>query len=106
LAASGAAFTAIVLGQAANAFACRSATRPAWSVDPRTNPALIGAVAVELLLLAVLLYAAPVAHLLGHAGPSVAGFIAAAAAIPAVLGADALHKCFRRHRMGPPTLAD
>jgi hypothetical protein len=30
LAASGAAFTAVVLGQAANAFACRSTVRPAW----------------------------------------------------------------------------
>lgn len=105
LAASGAAFTAIVLGQAANAFACRSAVRPAWSVDPRTNPALIVAVLIELMLLAVLLYVGPVAHLLGHSGPSIAGFLTAAIAIPAVLSADALHKCFRRHQMGPPALA-
>jgi magnesium-transporting ATPase (P-type) len=105
LAASGAAFTAIVLGQAANAFACRSAVRPAWSVDPRTNPALIVAVLIELMSLAVLLYVGPVAHLLGHSGPSLAGFLTAAIAIPAVLSADALHKCFRRHQMGPPALA-
>ncbi len=98
LAASGAAFTAIVLGQAANAFACRSTIRPAWSLDPRTNPALIVAVIVELLLLAALLYVGPIAHLLGQSGPSVGGFITAAMAIPAVLGADALHKFFRRHR--------
>lgn len=95
LAASGAAFTAIVLGQAANAFACRSAVRPAWKLSPRTNPLLIVAVGTELVILLVLLYVPPVAHLLGHAGPSAAGFAVAAAAIPAVLVVDALHKRFR-----------
>ncbi|WP_406046271.1 cation-translocating P-type ATPase C-terminal domain-containing protein [Micromonospora sp. NBC_00898] len=54
-AASGAAFTAIVLGQLANAFACRSAVGPAWRIDPRRNPLLLGAVAVELVLLGVFL---------------------------------------------------
>ncbi|WP_308192681.1 cation-translocating P-type ATPase [Mycolicibacterium lacusdiani] len=53
--ASGAAFVAIVLGQAANAFACRSTTRPAWAVSLRSNPLLIAAVAAELLVLACLL---------------------------------------------------
>ena len=96
LVASGAAFTAIVLGQAANAFACRSFVRPAWATDLRRNPLLIAAVCVELGLLLVLLYPPPVAHLLGHAGPSIAGFAAAALAVPAVLYADALYKRFRR----------
>lgn len=96
LAASGAAFTAIVLGQAANAFACRSAARPAWAVDPRTNPLLIVAVGAELGILLVFLYTRPIAHLLGHAGPSAAGFAVAAVSIPAVLIADALFK--RLHR--------
>ena len=106
LAASGAAFTAIVLGQAANAFACRSVDRPAWATDLRTNPLLIVAVGVELGLLLVLLYVPPVAHLLGHAGPSIAGFAVAAMSIPAVLLADALYKRFRRpSRRGLPALA-
>ena len=96
LAASGAAFTAIVLGQAANAFACRSAVRPAWVTSLRTNPLLIAAVGVELGLLLFLLYVPPVARLLGHAGPSAAGFAVAALAIPAVLMADATYKHFRR----------
>jgi magnesium-transporting ATPase (P-type) len=96
LAASGAAFTAIVLGQAANAFACRSAVRPAWATSLRTNPLLIAAVGVELGLLLFLLYVPPVARLLGHAGPSAAGFAVAALAIPAVLIADAIYKHFRR----------
>lgn len=37
-------------------------------------------------------------HLLGHSGPSIAGFAVAVMAIPAVLLADALHKGFRRRR--------
>jgi magnesium-transporting ATPase (P-type) len=104
LAASGAAFTAIVFGQAANAFACRSAVRPAWSIDPRTNPALIVGVAVELCMLALLLYMHPVAHMLGHSAPSIIGFSVAALAIPVVLSADAAYKCFRRRHMGPVAL--
>jgi magnesium-transporting ATPase (P-type) len=106
LAASGAAFTAIVLGQVANAFACRSVDRPAWSTNLRTNPLLIAAIVAELGLLLALLYVPPVARVLGHAGPSIAGFTVAAMAIPAVLLADALHKRFRRRRyQGLPALA-
>lgn len=96
LAASGAAFTAIVLGQVANAFACRSAERPAWAVPLRTNRLLIAAIAVELAVLAALLYVAPIADLLGHAGPSVAGFAVAVSAVPTVVAADAAHKHLRR----------
>lgn len=97
-AASGAAFTAIVLGQAANAFACRSVERPVWATHVRTNPLLIAAIIAELGLLFVLLYVPPVAHVLGHTGPAVAGFAVAAMAIPAVLAADALHKLLRSRR--------
>ena len=96
LAASGAAFTAIVLGQAANAFACRSAVLPAWAMPPRTNMLLIGAVAIELGILLALLYIPPIANLLGQTGPTPAGFGVAVMAIPAVLLADALHKHLRR----------
>ena len=48
-------------------------------------------------LLLVLLYVPPVAHLLGHSGPSIAGFAFAATTIPAVLLADALQKRYRNH---------
>ena len=100
LAASGAAFTAIVLGQAANAFACRSVVRPVWAMKVHANPLLVAAVGVELVLLLLLLYVPPVAHLLGHTGPSLAGFVVAASAIPAVICADALYKRFRREDRG------
>jgi magnesium-transporting ATPase (P-type) len=99
LAASGAAFTAIVLGQAANAFACRSTVRPAWRIPLRTNPLLVGGVAAELAMVAVFLYVPPLADLLGQAGPTVAGFAVALFAIPAVLAADTAQKWMagRRH---------
>lgn len=100
LTASGAAFTAIVLGQAANAFACRSAERPAWTVAPWTNRLLVAAVAAELGLLVLLLYVPPIAEILGHTGPPPAGYAVAAAAIPAILVADAMHKWLRRTRAG------
>ncbi|QNJ96270.1 cation-transporting P-type ATPase [Mycolicibacterium fluoranthenivorans] len=96
--ASGAAFTAIVLGQAANAFACRSTKVPAWAVAVRTNPLLVAAVAVEITLLLVLLYVPPVAELLTHTGPSSAGFAVALTAVPAVLLVDAAYKRIRRQR--------
>ncbi|SFE86225.1 cation-translocating P-type ATPase [Blastococcus tunisiensis] len=90
--ASGAAFTAVVLGQLANAFACRSGTRPAWRLDWRSNRLLLGAVAIEVLVLAAMLLAPPVADLLGMSPPPLLGLLVAAAAIPAVLAADGLHK--------------
>jgi len=46
--ASGAAFASVVLGQLANAFACRSQTTWAFGLSPTTDPLLLGAVAVEL----------------------------------------------------------
>jgi magnesium-transporting ATPase (P-type) len=90
--ASGAAFTAVVLGQFATAFACRSTSRPFWRLDWRGNPLLVGALGVELLILLMLLGFPPLAGLLGHRPPSLVGLAIAVAAVPAVLGADAAHK--------------
>jgi magnesium-transporting ATPase (P-type) len=99
LAASGAAFAAVVLGQMANAFACRSTTRWPGSLGWTTNRLLLGAVAVELLALVGFLFVPPVASLLGHAPPPLWGWAVAALAVPAVLAADALHK-WRERRKG------
>lgn len=54
-AASGATFGAVVLGQVANAFTCRTETVPGFLNNPRANPLLLGAVLVELALLPVCL---------------------------------------------------
>jgi magnesium-transporting ATPase (P-type) len=98
LAASGAAFTAVVLGQAANAFACRSTVWPPWRIGRTTNRLLVGAVAVELGMLAGFLYLPPLADLLDQAPPSLAGFAVALLAVPAVLAADAAQKALARSR--------
>lgn len=96
MAASGAAFTAVVLGQLANAFACRSATWPPWSLGWFTNRLLVWAVLAELGALAVCLFVTPVAGALGQLPPPPVGFAVAALAIPAVLAADWVHKKLRR----------
>ena len=98
LAASGAAFSAVVIGQAANVFACRSTTRwfgaPGWA----SNPLLLAGVAFELMLLAAVLFVPPLARVLGHAPPPLSGWAIAALTAPAVLVADTLHKWFVRRR--------
>ncbi|GAA0262334.1 cation-transporting P-type ATPase [Saccharothrix mutabilis subsp. mutabilis] len=88
--ASGTAFTAIVIGQLANAFACRSATKPVRTL--RGNRLLLGAVAFEVAVLAVFLFVPPLPGLLGGSPPSAWGWLFAAAAAPAVLLVDALYK--------------
>ena len=95
-AASGAAFATVVLAQTANAFACRSATRPAWRIPLFSNRLLIGAALVELTIAAVFLLVPSVATLLGHEAPSGTGWTVALAAIPLLLIVDGLHKTIRR----------
>jgi magnesium-transporting ATPase (P-type) len=97
LAASGAAFAAVVFGQMANAFACRSATVPPWRLGWASNRLLLGAVAIELVALGAFLLVPPVADLLEHRFPPVVALAVALATAPAVLAADAAHKR-RRHR--------
>lgn len=101
LAASGAAFAAVVIGQFANAFACRSTTRPPWRLGWTTNRLLVGAVAVELFLLLGFLGLPFVARTLDHAIPPWAGALVAVLAFPAVLAADAVHKRTLARRSGP-----
>jgi len=105
MAASGAAFTTVVLAQLANAFACRSASVPPWRLGWFSNRLLVWAVLAELGLLAVFLFLGPLATLLGHAPPSPGGLAVALAAIPGVLVADWLYKIARHRRAGMATTA-
>jgi calcium-translocating P-type ATPase len=98
--ASGAAFTAVVIGQFANAFACRSTVLPAWRVPLRTNRLLLGALGVEVVVLGVFLFVSPVADLLDQRPPSVAGFAVALATAPVLLLVDAAQKRRRGARRG------
>jgi magnesium-transporting ATPase (P-type) len=92
--ASGTAFAAIVLGQLANAYACRSATRPVPRVGLRGNRLLLWAVAFEVAVLAVFLFVPPLPELLGGSAPSALGWGLALATIPVVVAADAVAKAF------------
>lgn len=95
-AASGAAFSAVVIGQMANAFACRSATRWPGALGWTTNRFLVYAVAAELALLLGFLYIGPLARILGQAPPIATGAAFATLAFPAVLAADFVYKRARR----------
>lgn len=102
LAASGAAFAAVVIGQMANAFACRSATSPPWKIGWRTNPLVLWGVALEAAALAGFLLIAPVAGVLEHAAPALPALLVALAAAPALIAADAIHKHRRGRRRAAP----
>ncbi|CAM3049310.1 cation-transporting P-type ATPase [Prescottella defluvii] len=96
--ASGSAFTAVVLGQIANAFACRSATRSPWQIGWLTNRMLVWAVAAEFAILIVLLTVGPVAAVLGQSPPSVVGWAIALVGMPALIAADYGSKRIRHAR--------
>ncbi len=97
-AASGAAFSAVVLAQIANAFACRSEDRAPWRLGRPTNRPLVGAVVVAAALLATTLFVGPLARLLGQAPPTATGWAFAAAAGPMLLAVDAADKWRRGRR--------
>ena len=88
LAASGAAFTAVVLGQVANAFACRSTRRPVWQVGWPTNRLLLGAIATELAMLA--------ASFTSHRSPTYS-------ARPVPAGRASASRCWPSPLLSPPT---
>jgi magnesium-transporting ATPase (P-type) len=97
-AASGAAFLAVVAGQAANAFACRSSTSPARALGWTTNRLLIPAISigVAVSLLAVLI--PPVAEQLEHQLPTLGGWLVVLATPAVVLGVDTLAKVGSRRK--------
>lgn len=98
LAASGAAFAAVVLGQFANAFACRSARLRPGQLGWTSNRLLVWAVLAAGFLVAGTFVIDPIAATLGQAYPTAAGLAVALAAPPAVLAADAAFKALNaRH---------
>jgi len=97
--ASGAAFAAVVIGQLANAFACRSNSRPVFRLKLLTNPLLLFAMTFEATVLAGLLFVPPLAHQLGGNPPNVIGWMFAFLAAPAVLGVDTAAKALARRKL-------
>ena len=101
-AASGAAFMTVVFAQAANAFACRSSTVWPGRLGWFTNRLLVPAILVEQLFSFVVLLVTPIAVVLGHASPPLAGWLMALASAPLVLAVDALDKRARSARFTSP----
>ena len=99
LTASGATFAAVVIGQTANAFACRSTASWPGRLGWVSNRLLVIAALIELAITAGFLFAPPVAAVLGHAAPAVAGWAVALATAPAVLLVDLADKRLRRRAM-------
>ncbi|HEX6247812.1 MAG TPA: cation-transporting P-type ATPase [Nocardioidaceae bacterium] len=99
MAASGAAFMTVVVAQTANAFACRSSTRWPGDLGWTSNRLLIPAAATEVAFSLVVLLVTPIALMLGHANPPLAGWAVALASAPVVLGVDALDKRVRARRI-------
>jgi len=97
--ASGATFLAVVLGQAANAFACRSEGRAA--PGRAKNLLLAPAVAIGIAFCLVTIYVPALARQLGQAPPSPVGWAVALGAPVAVLVADALDKAVHARRRPP-----
>lgn len=100
LAASGAAFMTVVVAQTANAFACRSSTRRPGQLGWTTNRLLIPAASAELAFSFVVLLIPPIALMLGHGVPPLAGWLVALASAPVVLIVDAIDKRVRASRSG------
>ncbi|MGI9188359.1 MAG: HAD-IC family P-type ATPase, partial [Gaiellales bacterium] len=98
LAASGAAFAAVVLGQFANAFACRSAELRPGQLGWASNRLLVWAVLAAGILVIGTFAIEPIASALGQTRPTAAGFAVALLAPAAVLAADAAYKALRGHR--------
>ena len=96
--ASGAAFATVVVGQSANAFACRSSTRTPAALGWSSNRLLLPAVLLELAFSVVVLFVPAIADRLGHAGPPAAGWLVAGATASLVLVVDAIDKRLRRSR--------
>ena len=98
LAASGAAFMTVVLGQLANAMACRSSTRWPGALGWTTNRLLFPAMLAGLAFGLITVFVPAIASAMGQGPPTVAGWVIAVLTIPLMFGVDAVSKAIRRHR--------
>jgi magnesium-transporting ATPase (P-type) len=102
-AASGAAFLTVVVGQSANAFACRSSRRPAWQLSWRSNRFLALAVLAGFAFAVALVLVPAAADLLDQQWPPAGAWIVILASAPGVILVDALWKrlSWRNHGVEP-----
>nr|WP_281386773.1 cation-transporting P-type ATPase [Jiangella mangrovi] len=95
LAASGAAFMAVVVAQSANAFGCRSSTRRPGELGWMSNRLLLPAVALALTVSLLVVYVPALAEAFDHQGPTVVGWAVALAGAAGLLASDAVDKAVR-----------
>ena len=91
-------FAAIVLAQMANAFGCRSTVTSLCALGPATNRLLVGAVAVEFLILLGFVYLGPMQQLLGHQPLTPVQWVPVLAAPMLLLAAEETRKAVARRR--------
>jgi hypothetical protein len=96
--ASGTAFSSVVLGQLAAAYACRGETLWVGQLVRRRNPLLRLATFAQVVLLFIFLAVPALASTLGGSMPSQLGWILATGAIPMVIAADTADKALRHRR--------
>jgi magnesium-transporting ATPase (P-type) len=96
LAASGAAFLAVVMAQTANAFACRSSTRRPGELGWTTNRLLPSAIALALTVSLVAVYVPALADVFDHQGPTAVGWLVVIIGAGGLLAVDAFDKAIRR----------
>ena len=104
LSATGAAFATVVIAQTANAFACRSATQPPGRLGWWTNRLLVGGASIEIVIASCFLFVPAIASRLGHASPTIAGWVVALSSAGVVLAADAAQKRYRRRSIDTTTV--
>lgn len=103
LAASGAAFMAVVVAQSANAFACRSSTRRPGELGWTTNRLLVPAIGLALTVSLAVVYVPALAEVFDHHGPTVVGWVVALAGVAGLLAADAVDKAVRHALLTRPS---
>lgn len=89
-------FSAIVLGQVGNAFACRSARESLFRMPLAGNPLLVAGVAAEVGTLVALLYVPPLRDVFDFTGPGWREWLFLAAILPLLPLADELRKGIAR----------
>ena len=94
-------FSAIVLMQIANAFECRSNPASLFSIGPLSNRLLVGAVAIEALVLLIFVYLPLAQRVLGHAPLDVSQWAVVVITPLILLGAEEGRKAVVRARARP-----
>jgi len=91
-------FAAIVLMQMANAFECRSNPASIFSIGALSNRLLVGAVAIEALVLLVFVYLPPMQRVLGHHSLDLGQWLPVLITPLVLLGAEEIRKAVVRGR--------